>query len=183
MRKVVVLSVCALLTLALVNCAGKEPMAKIADVPEWYLNPPQAEDAFYEAGDAVKMSMALTKDAADGRARVAIARTIDVKVSTMIKDFMQQSGMGQDAEAQEFTSSVSKQVSNVVLKGCKIVKREMKIEGSSYHGFSLAEYSLNPLIQETLAEARKQKALYNEAKAKLGFDELEKEIQKMDTSK
>jgi len=100
-----------------------------------------------------------------------------------MKDFMQQSGMGQDAEALEFTSSVSKQVSNSVLKGCKIIKREMKIEGSSYHGFSLAEYSLNPLIQETLDVARKQKALYNEAKANLGFDELEKEIQKMDTSK
>jgi len=183
MRKIVVLFVCALLTLTLVNCAGKKPMAKIADVPEWYLNPPQVEDAFYQAGDAVKMSMALAKDAADARARDAIARTIEVKVSNMMKDFMQQSGMGQDAEALEFTSSVSKQVSNVVLKGCKIVKREMKIEGSSYHAFSLAEYSLNPLVQETLEEARKQKSRYNEAKANLGFEELEKEIQKMDTSK
>jgi len=183
MRKVVVMVMCVFVMLALVNCAGKEPMAKIADVPEWYLNPPQAEDAFYQAGDAVKMSMALAKDAADARARDAIARTIEVKVSNMIKDFMQQSGMGEDAEAQEFTSSVSKQVSNVVLKGCRIVKREMKIEGSSYHGFSLAEYSLNPLVQETLDVARKQKSQYNEAKANLGFEELEKEIQKMDTSK
>ena len=165
MKKVVVLLFCVLLTVMLVNCAGtSKPMAKMADVPEWYLNPPQTEDAIYQAGDALKMSMALAKDAADSRARDAIARTIEVKVTNMMKDFMQQSGMGQDAEAIEFTSSVSKQVSSSVLKGCKIVKRDMKVEGTSYHGFSLAEYSLNPLVQETLDVARKQKSLYNKQK-------------------
>jgi len=104
-------------------------------------------------------------------------------VSTMLKNFMQQSGMGQDAEALKFVSNVSKQVSDVSLRGCKIVKREIKIEGSSYHAYSLAEYSLKSLIQETLDVARKEKALYNEAKANLGFEELEKEIQKLKTSK
>jgi len=183
MRKVVVLAICVFLALALVNCAGKAPMAKIADVPEWYVNPPQAEDAFYDAGGALLVDMELAKKAADASARDAIATTIDTKVSTMLKNFMQQSGMGQDAEALKFVSNVSKQVSDVSLRGCKIVKREIKIEGSSYHAYSLAEYSLKSLIQETLDVARKEKALYNEAKANLGFEELEKEIQKLKTSK
>ena len=117
--------------------------------------------------------------AVDYSARDAIARTIEVKVTNMMKDFMQQSGVGQDAEALEFTSNVSKQVANTVLRGCKIIKREMKTEGSQYHGYSLAEYNLNSLVQETLNEARKQKALYNEAKANMSFEELEKEIEKL----
>jgi hypothetical protein len=149
------------------------------DIPEWYLNPPQAEDAIYQAGDAVKSSMALAKDAADARARDAIARTVELRVTNMMKDFMQQSGMGEDAEALEFTSSVSKQVANTVLKGCRIVKREMKVEGNNYHAYSLAEYNLNSLIEETLNEARRQKALYNEAKANMSFEELEREIEKL----
>lgn len=179
MKKLVVLLMLIPIVLLLINCGAEKPKPKMADIPDWYLNPPQAEDAYYQAGDAVKMSMALAKDAADARARDAIARTIEVKVATMMKDFMQQSGMGNDAEAIEFTSSVSKQVANNVLKGCKIVKREMKIEGNSYHAYSLAEYNLNSLVQETLDAARRQKALYNEAKANLGFEELEKEIQKL----
>lgn len=181
MKKVTVLLMLVLLTFMLMSCGGGKPQAKMDDIPEWYLNPPQAEDALYEGGDAVKMSMALAKTAADGRARDAIARILEVKVSNMLKNFMQQSGMGADAEALEFTSSVSKQVANTVLKGARVIKREMKIEGSSYHAYALVEYSLNSLIQETVNAAKKQKSLYNEAKANLNFDDLEKEIEKMDS--
>ncbi len=179
MRKTLILLLLVPLALMLVNCGGK-PKAKMQDIPEWYLNPPQAEDVIYEAGDAAKMSMALAKESADARARDGISRAIELKVSNMLKNFMQQSGMGVDAEALEFTSSVSKQVANTVLRGCRISKREMKTEGSLYHAYSLAEYNLNSLIQESLNEARKQKALYNEAKANLSFDQLEQEIEKLE---
>lgn len=179
MKKLLVFALLIPVALMIMNCGAEKPKAKMAEIPEWYLNPPQAEDAIYQAGDALKSSMALAKDAADARARDAIARTLEVKVTNMMKDFMQQSGLGDDSESLEFTSNVSKQVANTVLRGCKIVKREMKTEGSQYHGYSLAEYNLNSLVQETLNEARKQKALYNEAKANLSFEELEKEIEKL----
>lgn len=179
MKKPIIIALLIPLAFLLLDCGGK-PKAKMNDIPEWYLNPPRAEDAIYEAGDAAKQSMSLAKEAADARARDAISRTIEVKVSNMLKNFMQESGLGEDAEALEFTSSVSKQISNNVLNGARIVKREMKTEGSMYHAYSLAEYNLNSLIQETINEAKKQKALYNEAKANLSFDELEKEIQKLE---
>ncbi|RKY57426.1 MAG: hypothetical protein DRP96_09990 [Candidatus Neomarinimicrobiota bacterium] len=179
MKKLIVIALLVPMVFMLMNCGGK-PKAKMNNIPEWYLNPPKAEDAIYEAGDAAKQSMGLAKEAADARARDAISRTIEVKVSNMLKNFMQESGIGEDAEALEFTSSVSKQVSNNVLRGARIVKREMKTEGSMYHAYSLAEYNLNSLIQETLNEAKKQKALYNEAKANLSFEDLEKEIQKLE---
>jgi hypothetical protein len=179
MKKILVVMMLIPLALFLMDCGGK-PKAKTSDIPDWYLNPPQTEDAIMEAGDATKHSMGLAKEGADARARTAIARTIEVKVNSMLKDFLQESGVGEDAEALEFTSSVTKQVSSNVLNGCRIVKREMKTEGNMYHAYSLAQYDLNSLVEETLNAARKQKALYNEAKANLGFQELEKEIEKLD---
>lgn len=167
------------LALFLMNCGGK-PKAKLNDIPDWYLNPPQAEDAILEAGDAVKHSMGLAKEAADARARDAIARTIEVKVNSMFKNFMQESGVGEEAEALEFTSSVSKQITANVLRGVRITQRDMRPEGNMYHAYSLAQYDLNSLVQESLNAARKQKALYNEAKANLSFQELEKEIEKLE---
>lgn len=181
MKKLLIVAMLIPLAVMLMSCGGGKPKAKMSDIPEWYLNPPMAEDAIYEAGDAAKQSMGLAKEAADARARDAIARAIEVKVSNMLKNFMQESGIGEEAEALEFTSSVSKQVANTVLRGARIVKREMKTEGSMYHAYSLAEYNLNSLIQETVNEARKAKALYNEAKANLSFDELENEIQKLES--
>lgn len=179
MRKFLVVLMMVPLALFLMNCGGK-PKAKLNDIPDWYLNPPQAEDAILEAGDAVKHSMGLAKEAADARARDAIARTIEVKVNSMFKNFMQESGVGEEAEALEFTSSVSKQITANVLRGVRITKRDMRPEGNMYHAYSLAQYDLNSLVQESLNAARKQKALYNEAKANLSFQELEKEIEKLE---
>jgi len=180
MRKLITIALTISMAFMLINCGS--PKADTAEIPDWYLNPPQTQDAIHEAGDAAKHSMGLAKEAADARARDGIARTIEIKVSTMFKNFMQESGVGQEAEALEFTSSVSKQVANNVLKGCKITKREMKREGELYHCYSLAKYDLNSLIQETKESARRQKALYNEAKANMAFDELEDEIDNMDSN-
>jgi len=182
MKKLIIIVMIMGLGLILMNCGGSKPQAKMNDIPEWYLNPPVAEDAIYEAGDALKQSLGLAKTAADGRARDAIARAIEVKVSNLLKNFMQESGVGEDAEAIEFTSSVSKQVANTVLQGARVVKREVKNEGNSYHVYSLVEYNLNSLIQETVDAVKKQKSLYNEAKANMSFEELEKEVQGMDTT-
>ncbi|MCD6099637.1 MAG: hypothetical protein DRP91_01840 [Candidatus Neomarinimicrobiota bacterium] len=180
LKKLILAALPLTLVAFLFNCGGGRPVADVEEIPEWYLNPPVAEDAIYGSGDAVKQSLALAKEAADARARDAVARAIEVKVSNMLKNFMQESGLAEDAEALEFTESVSKQVANTVLRGCKITKRTVKTEGRLYHVYSLAEYNLNSLIQETLDQARKHKALYNEAKARLGFEELEKEIQKLE---
>jgi len=122
MKKLIMLVVLLSMSLVLVNCGGKAK-AKMNDIPKWYLNPPQTEDSILEAGDAAKHSMGMAKEAADARARDAIARAIEVKVSNMFKNFMQESGVGEDAEALEFTSSVSKQIANTVLRGCKIIKQ------------------------------------------------------------
>ncbi|MBO8130258.1 MAG: LPP20 family lipoprotein [Candidatus Marinimicrobia bacterium] len=179
-EKIIMLTITLAACAFILNCGGGRPVADVEKIPEWYINPPQAEDAIYGAGDAVKQSLALAKEAADARARDAIARTIEVKVSNMLKNFMQESGLANDAEALEFTESVSKQVANVVLNGCKIVKRNVVTEGNLYHIYSLAEYNLSSLVQETLEQARRNKALYNEAKARMSFEELEKEIQKLE---
>jgi len=179
MKKLLVVVMVLALAVMLTNCGAEKPKAKMTNVPQWYLNPPQAEDAVYEAGDAVKQSMGLAKEAADARARDAIARALEVKVNNMLKNFMQESGIGADAEALEFTSSVSKQVSSKVLIGARVVKREIIPEGSTFHAYSLVEYRLASLVQETLDQARRQKSLYNEAKANLSFNDLEKEIEKL----
>ena len=49
-----------------------------------------------------------------------------------------------------------------------------------YHSYSLAQYNLNSMIQETMNAARNKKALYNEAKANMSFKDLEKEIEKLE---
>ena len=151
-----------------------------SSVPKWYLNPPMSEDVFYGVGDANRPQKALSKKVATARARDEVANAVEVKVSTMLKDFMQASGIGEDASALEFNESVSKHVAQVSMKGCVVSKTFIAEDGTMY---VMVKYPVGSAKEEAVKKAKdelkKQEALYNEFKARQGFEALEKELNSM----
>lgn len=147
-------------------------------LPEWVTMTPEAEDAIYAIGQATKSTAAISQKAADMRAIQGISEQVAVVVKTYVKDYIAQAGIGETAEVTELTSSVAKMISESTLKGAKIKKRE--VTGDTW--YSLAEYKTKQASKEIqdalLKEAQKNEALYNEFKAKINFDEMEKEIEK-----
>jgi hypothetical protein len=155
-------------------------------VPDWEVNPPSAEDGIYGSGLAKMQIAAQSKKAADQRARDEVVMAIKVKVSTMMKDFMQQSGIGDSAQALQFSQSVSKGVSSHVLYGCKIIKRKVCPDGT-WHSLALwpignASELKKEITNQTKKLVKNEYALYNEFKAKNGFADLQKELDKLDFS-
>ncbi len=146
------------------------------DLPPWVEVRPTKEDTFYGVSSALKQNDALKRSTATGRARDDIALQVNTKVDFMLRDFMQESGVGGNAQALEFTEAVSKQVASVSLSG-SVPKEEYKAKDGTL--FVLVEYPISSVRESALNEARKREALYNEFKAKQGFDALEKEIEKM----
>ena len=166
---------------AQINNQSAMPTATCA--PDWFLEPPTAEDAIYGVGVAKMQNLSLAKKTAEARARDDIAFTIKTKVGAMMKDFMQQAGIGDDAQSLQLSQSVSKQIASVVLQGCKITKRKSCPEGM----YSLAQWSAgqSQMIKQMVADQTKklvknEYALYNEFKAKQGFDALQQELDKLD---
>ncbi len=170
-----------LITLNLQNCAssrsGSSEESNLPDAPEWFLVQPQAEDAIYGVGMAKKQNPSLARNTAIARARDDVAGQVEVKVSNMLKDFMQESGVGENAQALEFTQSVSKQVTDISLQGCQVLEVYPGRDGTFY---ALVEYPLDALRQSTLTEAQKEEALYNEFKAQQGFEALQQEIENLE---
>lgn len=157
------------------GCSHK--MVSSSDVPDWYLNPPVAEDAFYGVGEAAKQNPALAKKAADQRARDDIVTQVKARVSTLMKDFMEETNLGEmGAISREYTMAVSEQVGSMVLEGCKIEKRDIR-RGTYY---SLASYNIlaarEAILQKARDEARKNEELYNKFIAQQAFDELEQKV-------
>lgn len=121
MRKLVLLL--AALSLLLAGCVGSKPKEQLANpcfngAPSWVVNP-QVEGAIAATGSS-KISaggMQFTRDAAMANARSEISRVIEVKVNTMMKDFTQVTGVGDQETVEKVTSSVSKQVSSQMLQG------------------------------------------------------------------
>ena len=179
MNNKIMVSVFGLLLLA--GCAGSKSASK-SDVPDWYLNPPKYEDRFVGVGDALRPQLSLSKTVATARAKAEVSRALETKMNTMVKSYLQASGLGADASALEFTEDVTKSVSSTTLKGCIIDKTEIK----KGRVFVMVTYDATEARMQakeaTRNAAKKQEALYNEFKASQGFDALDKEIEGMKTS-
>ena len=148
-----------------------------SDTPDWWFSPATSETHYYAFGQAKKQNPSLAKQTATARARTEISQAVNVKVASLLKDFMQESGIGDNAQATEFSQAVTKQVTNNSLQGSAIKEAYVAKDGTIY---ILVEYSLNSVRQNALDAAKKEEALYNEFKAKQGFDDLEKAISDLD---
>jgi hypothetical protein len=179
MKNKIIITILGLLILG--GCAGTKPASQ-KDVPDWYLNPPKYEDRFVGVGDALRPQLSLAKTVATQRARAEVVRAVQNTVSTVVKDYLQSSGLGADASAIEFNESVTKSVSSKTLQG-SIIDRTEIIDGRIFVmvTYDLAEARMHAkrIAQNT---AKKKEALYNEFKARQGFDALDKEIDLMEAS-
>lgn len=168
-----------LLVLALVfsGCGSSKPKLNLnKNIPVWFLNPPASSDYYYGVGSAKKQNPSLAKKVATTRARSEISESIKAEVSSLISDFMQESGVGENAQATEFNESISKSVSNNVLSNNTIKEVFSAEDGTIY---VLVEMSKNAIKEQSLSAAKKEQALFNEFKANQGFEKLEAALEKL----
>jgi len=163
------------------GCAGKMESGttearESRDMPAWSLERPAAEGILYGVGQARKQNPSLAKKVAAQRARDEVAAAVRIEVESLIKDFMQESGVGERAEALEFTQAVSKGVTDATLTGA-IIKETYLAKDGTY--FVLVEYSLDQARRAAIESARQEEALWNEFKAEQGFEALERELEKL----
>jgi hypothetical protein len=165
-----------------IGCGGKKTAAprNDSDVPDFVLNPPKEIGVIFGTGIAEQQSPQLAKETADLRARKEIATILSSKVSSMFKDFLSQAGVGTAAEASELASSVTRSITDVELTGVTIERREY-YKGKMYSMAKLAiDANLNVLINNVITNAfSNQESLLTQFKAKQGFEELDKQLDKM----
>jgi hypothetical protein len=167
------------------GCGGSKtgPGLNTADMPDFMVNPPKQTGVLFGTGIADQQSPRLARETADLRARKEIAATLSMKVSSMLKDYLGQAGIGSSAEVTELSRSVTRALSDVELVGVSIEKREY-INGRMY---SLAKYPIDESTKKTVNEAVSKSlssidALLSKFREKQGFEELDKQLEKMKVS-
>lgn len=195
LKKLLMFSLVVTLILALGACGGdveddgpEEDTSSTADgdagsdYPDWFLNPPSAEDALYAIGVARKDNPQLALDTATARARNEIARIVRVKVSTMTKDFMEEAGVSGESKSTEFTQVVSKQIADNTLSGSTRDKVHVDKTTDPDTFYVLVKLNLADMSGSIEQIMRDNAAAYARLQAKKGFDELEKELKKLNSS-
>ena len=147
----------------------------INDIPDFYLNPPTAEDAVYGVGDAKMSTLSTSRTMALSRARDDVARQVEVTVKNAITDYAQEAGAGKNAQTINFSETVSRQVVEVTLRGVKTKEVHAGKDGTIY---AMVEYSMSTFMED--AEGvfeRNEEAAFAEFKAKQALEFLNKELE------
>ena len=154
-----------------------------SDLPSWVLMPPEGGISAVGSAKVGPAGMSFAKLEATSNARDEIARTINVKVKNMIKNFTETTGVGDDTTVDKVFTIVSKQVAKVDLTGSQI--KNVHLDQANEEIYVLV--ALQPEVVAGVAESMKQaamtsykndKALWQKFQAKKGQEELDKEIEK-----
>lgn len=164
----IVLSI-LLAVLFLASCASapKETVAEQPperrDLPQFFLNPPAFEDQIVGLGMANMSSDSISRQTAVARARTDIAFQMDTRVESMLTDYFQEAGSGDDVQAITFVESISKQITNIELKQATTAEVYAAVDGNWY---AMVTYPLRELVSEVEnLFARNETAAFAEFKA------------------
>ena len=173
MRKLSLVVLTVLVGILLYSCAGSS--VDTSDLPDFYLNPPLAEDAIYGVGDAKMSSLSLSRTTAVSRARNDIAFQVETLVKAAITDYAQEAGSADDKQTIEFVETISKQIANITLAGAKTKEFYVGKDGTV---FALVEYATNSLLTAAKEEfQRNEAAAFAEFKADQALAKLEHELE------
>jgi hypothetical protein len=120
------------LSVGLSACAGSQKpkeglQAEMAGAPKWAQGDCQVglpkKTAICGAGSVSGMTnVALARSAAEGRARTELARSLQVRVKSMLKDYQAatQGGPDNKTDSEQHIEDVSKQITDVTLSGTRL---------------------------------------------------------------
>ena len=150
----------------------------LSNIPDWFLNPPVAENAIYTAGVATSGDMQFAMDKAVLSAKTALASQLNNRVSARIRDFMNEVGIANDAAMSAEAERVSQNVvTEVNLAGFRRDKSQVFQEGCTYRAYALLYYPMGDANKIVRDQVKKSDRLEARLRASKAFQELEKEIE------
>ena len=171
------------------NCHPSQPKheceAQVAEVeknadsvPEWMLEHPKSENAFYSAGTAISSDLQLSIDKANLAAKRTLADRIGGELSTQLKEFVIEGGDLYDSDV--ITLDIEQTTKNIVgqvtVAGYNPSKMEVYPLGRMYRTYVLLEYPIGGANDILVDQIRKNRLLYAHLRQSQAFTELETEV-------
>jgi hypothetical protein len=170
------------------GCSSKAPIQvapaeiknELSDAPKWVFSPSD-EKGINSAGSA-KVGKGGTQFAiteAEANARDSMARQMQVKVSNMVKNFTQQTGVGDGQTVDKVVASVSKQITQQELMGTQRKEIWISPSGELWVLMSMSEQSVLAVKNAIKSSFKNDDALWQQFQAKKAQDELDSELMKI----
>ena len=151
----------------------------VSELPDWYLNLPQDANSVYAAGTATSPDLQLAMDKATLNAKRTLADRINSLLSSKMKEFMTESGQGEDTivltEVERVTSNL---ITEVNVAGYSQTEAKVLPQGGQYRSYVLLQYPLGKANRLLVDQVNKSKVLESKLRASKAFQDLEEEIKR-----
>jgi hypothetical protein len=150
----------------------------VDDLPSWYTSPPLDEFSIYATGAATSSDLQFAEDKAVLAAKRAMADRVNGKISSKMKEFLAESGAGENTQVQAESERVtSNLITEVNLAGYTITQKKFVPAGQQYRAYVLLQYPLGSANRILVDQVNKNSILQGKVRASKAFQELEKDIQ------
>jgi PBP1b-binding outer membrane lipoprotein LpoB len=178
-RKVTpIIGMVLLVALVLAGCSSSPrptPAQAPSDVPAFYLNPPQADDAIYGVGSAKMASLDNSRRMAIARAREDIAFQMNAAIEAAIVDYSQEAGVDGGNQVISFVETISRQVTETTLQGTRTEEVAQSADGTVY---ALVSFPINNFRDQTAqAFQRNEDAAFAEFQAEQALQYLDSQLE------
>jgi len=165
----------------------QDQTAMESEMPSWYLNPPSSDNEYmYAIGEATSSRRRVARTQAMNNGDAALAQKIQSEVSTMQKNFVEETTSGEQSNYREVFTDVSKSVAEQTLSGVEVNKShfDRTQNGTKYDVILLvrmpvgeAANALDQALQNTMS---KDEELYTKFKASKAFEDMKQSIEDME---
>lgn len=156
---------------------AKQAEQTLDKAPGWFLQPPVDNGMMYAVATDYSGDLQFAVDKAVLNAKVGLAAQVTNKVSSTMKEFAVEAGVGQDAQFNREVERASKEViSEVNLAGFKVEKREIMTQGTGFRVYVLLKLSEAEINKAIIDQTKGNTTLDTKLRATKAFQELEKDI-------
>ena len=150
----------------------------VDDLPSWYSSPPIDEFSIYATGGAASSDLQFAEDKAVLAAKRAMADRVNGRISSKLKEFLSESGAGENTQVQAESERVTTNlITEVNLAGYTITQKKFIPAGQQYRAYVLLQYPLGSANRILVDQVNKNSILQGKVPASKAFQELEKDIQ------
>jgi len=161
--------------------AHKEAVKQsIEEAPDWFINPPQDAKSVYSSGTSTSPDLQLALDKAILSAKRSLADRINGLLSSKMKEFVAETGGGEDKEViSEVERVTTNLITEVNVAGYQQKDAKVLTQGEKYRAYVLLQYPLGKANRILIDQVQKNRILESKMRASKAFKELEDDIKRM----
>lgn len=162
-----------------INLAPQPTKKVVANIPDWFLEQKTDSDQISAVATATSRSMQVAMEKAKATAMTELAQQLGTRMANLTRQFNEEIGEADDSQLLQQFSSATKAVSDEMLVGAHVDRKEFVAEETIYRVYLRMSLPLGSANRLLLEKTRVHEELHTRLRSSQAFAELERQLESL----